>query len=142
MRPASAPASARPAAATRTSSATWGAPARRPPGCTAEDFLESLKRGDCRAAGAHGTIGSLAYEIYGVVFNYWGALLGLRPSGLMPAQRVRAAGFSLLSLPFQFIPIIVTLEQKRAERDRVAEWRRQLQSTLGKREYAAWCDEG
>ena len=112
------------------------------PGRTAEDFLESVKRGDCRAAGAHGTIGSLAYEIYGVVFNYWGALLGLRPSGLSPAQRAGAIGSSLLSLPFQFIPIIVTLEQKRAERDRMAEWRRQLQSTLRKRGCAAWCDEG
>ena len=112
------------------------------PGRTAQDFLESLKRGDCRPAGAHGTIGSLAYEIYGVVFNYWGALLGLRPSGLLPAQRVRAIAFSLLSLPFQFIPIVVTLEQKRAERRRVAGWRRQLRGALGKIECAAWCDEG
>jgi predicted metal-dependent phosphoesterase TrpH len=112
------------------------------PGRTAQDFVESLTRGDCRAAGAHGTIGSLAYEIYGVVFNYWGSLIGLHPSGLTPAQRVRAIGFSLLSLPFQFIPMIVTLEQKRSERRRVAVWRRQLRSALRKLECAASCDEG
>ena len=112
------------------------------PGRTAQDFLESVKRGDCQPAGAHGTIGSLAYEIYGVVFNYWGALMGVRPSGLTPTQRAGAIGSSLLSLPFQFIPIIVTLEQKRAERGRVAEWRRQMQGTLRKRKCAAWCDQG
>lgn len=112
------------------------------PGLTAAEFLESVKRGDCRAAGAHGTIGSLAYEIYGVVFNYWGALLGLRPSGLPPAQRAGAIGSSLLSLPFQFIPMVVALEQKRAERRRVAEWRRQLLRTLRQPGRAAWCEEG
>jgi len=105
-------------------------------GRTAQDFLDSLKRGDCRAAGAHGTIGRLAFEIYGVVLNYWGALLGLRPSGLTPARRAGAIGSSLVSLPFQFIPFIVTLEQKRAERRRVAEWRRQLGGPLGTPERA------
>jgi predicted metal-dependent phosphoesterase TrpH len=112
------------------------------PGLTAADFLDSLKRGNCRAAGAHGSIGSLAYEIYGVVFNYWGALLGLRPSGLTPAERAGAIGSSLLSLPFQFIPILVTLEQKRAELRRVAGWQRQLQGTLGRPGPAVWCNEG
>jgi predicted metal-dependent phosphoesterase TrpH len=111
------------------------------PGHTAQDFLESLKGGACRAAGAHGTTGRLAFEIYGVVFNYWGALLGLQPSGLTPGQRAGAIGASLASVPFQFIPMIVALAQKRAERRRVAEWRQQLHGALGTPERAAWCEE-
>lgn len=97
------------------------------PGRTAGEFLDSLRRGESRAAGVHGTSGRLAFEIYGVVLNYWGALLGMRPSGLTPWQRAGAIGCSLMSLPFQFIPLLVTLAQKRAERRRTAEWRRQLQ---------------
>jgi len=97
------------------------------PGRTRDEFLESLKRGECRAAGVHGTSGRLAFEIYGVVFNYWAGLLGLRPSGLTPAQRASAVGCSLMSLPFQFIPFLVTLLQKRDERRRVARWQRDLQ---------------
>jgi predicted metal-dependent phosphoesterase TrpH len=104
------------------------------PGRTREEFLESLKRGDSLAAGAHGTTGRLACEIYGVVFNYWGALLGLQPSGLTAGQRAAAIGCSLLSLPFQFIPMLVTLAQKRGERQRVARCRRELE--------AAYADTG
>jgi predicted metal-dependent phosphoesterase TrpH len=97
------------------------------PGRSREEFLESLKRGDCRGAGLHGTSGRLAFAIYGVVFNYWAGLVGLHPSGLTPAQRAGAVGCSLVSLPFQFIPFLVTLLQKRGERRRVARWRRELQ---------------
>ncbi len=97
------------------------------PGTTPEEFLASLKRGDSRASGAHGTAGRLTVEIYGVILNYWGALLGMAPSGLTPAQRARAIVLSLLSVPFQFSPILVSLLQKRAEGRRVARWRRELQ---------------
>jgi predicted metal-dependent phosphoesterase TrpH len=103
------------------------------PGRSREAFLESVKRGECRAAGAHGTRGRLAYEIYGVVFNYWGALLGLHPSGLTPIERAGGIGCSLLSLPFQFIPFVVTLMQKRDERRRVARCRRELRASHGER---------
>ena len=54
------------------------------PGRTREEFLESLKRGESRAAGVHGTTCRLAVEIYGVMVNYWGALLGFGSSGLTP----------------------------------------------------------
>ena len=97
------------------------------PGRTREEFLESLKRGESRASGVHGTTGRLAVEIYGVILNYWGALLGLAPSGLTPAERARAIALSLMSLPFQFSPILVSLLQKRGEGRRVARWRRELQ---------------
>ena len=77
--------------------------------------------------------GRLAVEIYGVILNYWGALLGMAPSGLTPAQRARAIGLSLLSLPFQFSPILVSLAQKRGERRRVARWRRECSCSTGRR---------
>ncbi len=96
-------------------------------GRTRGEFLESLKRGESRAAGAHGTPARLAYEIYGVVLNYWAALLGIHPSGLTPRQRAGAIGCSLMSLPFQFIPLFVTLAQKRGEGRRIARLQRELQ---------------
>ncbi len=96
------------------------------PGRPREEFVESLKRGESRAAGVHGTTARLACEIYGVVFNYWAALLGVYPAGLTPGQRVRGIACSLLSLPFQFMPLVVTLGQKRGERRRIERLQRKL----------------
>jgi predicted metal-dependent phosphoesterase TrpH len=95
------------------------------PGRTREEFLESLKRGESRGGGLHGTGGRLAFEIYGVVSNYWGSLVGLRPSGLGAWQRAQGIVLSLLSLPVQFSPLVVTALQKRGERRRVAHWARE-----------------
>jgi hypothetical protein len=95
-------------------------------GRTREEFLESLKRGESRAAGVHGTAGRLAIEIYGVMVNYWAALIGFGSSGLTPAERARGIVGSLLLMPFQFTPMLVSIAQKRAERRRVAQWRREL----------------
>jgi predicted metal-dependent phosphoesterase TrpH len=100
------------------------------PGRTREEFVESLKRGESRAAGVHGTMGRLAFEIYGVVFNYWGALLGMHPSGLTAAERSRGIAYSLVSVPFQFSPLIVTVIQKWGEHRRTARWRREWQNGL------------
>jgi predicted metal-dependent phosphoesterase TrpH len=97
------------------------------PGSTREEFLASLKRGESRPGGAHGTTIRLAFEIYGVICNYWGALLGMRPSGLTRSERASGIAWSLLSLPFQFSPLLVTVAQKRGERRRVARWRREWQ---------------
>jgi predicted metal-dependent phosphoesterase TrpH len=94
------------------------------PGRTREEFLESLKRGESRAAGVHGTPRRLAFEIYGVIFNYWGSLLGWQPGGLTSGERARGIVCSLLSLPFQFSPLLVTAAQKWGERRRVARWHR------------------
>jgi predicted metal-dependent phosphoesterase TrpH len=104
-----------------------GASFTEAPGRTREEFLDSLKRGESRASGVHGTTWRLAVEIYGVIFNYWGSLLGIGASGLTGGQRARAIGYSLLSVPFQFSPILVSVAQKRAERRRVERWRRELQ---------------
>jgi hypothetical protein len=87
----------------------------------------ALRAGGCRAEGAHSTTVRFAVEIYGVVFNYWGGLLGVRRSGLRALERVSGAACSAVSLPFQFAPFIVSLAQKAGERRRVARWGRELQ---------------
>ena len=60
------------------------------------------------------------------MFNYWGGLLGVRRSGLTASQRLTGAALSVLSLPFQLAPLIVSLAQKQGERRRVARFAREL----------------
>jgi hypothetical protein len=112
---------------------TWTAAEVRPPGGDAEQegppaqaFLGALRAGQSTAAGLQGTPGRFAFEIYGVVFNYWGGLLGLRRSGLTASQRLTGAALSVLALPFQLTPLIVSLAQKQGERRRVARFAREL----------------
>lgn len=93
------------------------------PGSTRQDFLEGLKAGRTRGGGAHGTRTLLAVEIYGVVLNYWASLLGLRCNGLTPVERARGVVLSLASIPFQFVPLVVSLAQKGGEDRRVTRWR-------------------
>jgi hypothetical protein len=92
----------------------------------AQAFLDALRAGRSTAAGLQGTPGRFAFEIYGVVFNYWGGLIGLRRSGLTASQRLTGAAISVLSLPFQLTPLIVSLAQKQSERRRVARVAREL----------------
>lgn len=92
------------------------------PGRTREDFLEGLKRGESREGGQHGTFGRLAYEIYGVVANYWGSLIGVRPGGLTGLLRARGIALSAVLMPFQFSPLIVTAAVRRGELRRVRRW--------------------
>jgi hypothetical protein len=112
---------------------TWTAAEVRLPGGDvgqegppAQAFLGALRAGQSTAAGLQGTPGRFAFEIYGVVFNYWGGLLGLRRSGLTASQRLTGAALSVLSLPFQLTPLIVSLAQKQGERRRVARLAREL----------------
>ena len=94
-----------------------------PPG---QALLDALRTGRTTAAGLQGTPGRFAFEIYGVVFNYWGGLLGVRRSGLTASQRLAGAAISVLSLPFQLAPLIVSLAQKQGERRRVARFALEL----------------
>ncbi len=94
-----------------------------PPG---QVFLDGLRGGRTTGAGLQGTAGRFAFEIYGVVFNYWGGLIGLRRSGLTNSERLAGAACSIVSLPFQFTPLLVSLAQKQGERRRVAGIAREL----------------
>jgi hypothetical protein len=99
-------------------------------GRTPQEFLESLKRGESRGGGLHGTYGGLAREIYGVIVSYWLGLVGLRPSGLSGFQRAQGIALSLLLMPFQFTPLVVTATLRRGERRRVERWRLECEAGL------------
>jgi len=94
------------------------------PGRNRAEFLESIRKGNARAVGLHGNVPRLAGEIYSVIFNYFGSLLNLRPHELTWSQQAGAIGFSLLSLPFQWVPLAVALGQKWGEAARIARWQR------------------
>ena len=98
------------------------------PGHTPAEFLESLKRGESRGGGLHGTYARLAAEIYGVIVSYWLGLVGLRRSGLCGSHRAQGIALSLLLMPFQFTPLIVTAMLRRGERRRVERWRRECEA--------------
>ena len=91
------------------------------PGATRAEFLASLRAGRARVGGSHGSALREAREIYGVVGDYWSALVG----GSRPelAGRTRAIGlvFSAVSLPFEFTPLLIALRHKRAESRLIAE---------------------
>ena len=112
---------------------TWTVAEVQPPDAAAgraaapaRALLDALRAGRTTAAGLQGTPGRFAFEIYGVVFNYWGGLIGVRRSGLTAQQRLAGAAISILSLPFQLAPLIVSLAQKQGERRRVARFAREL----------------
>ena len=100
------------------------------PGRTPKEFLESLTRGESRGGGLHGTYGGLVREIYGVIVNYWLGLVGLRRSGLSGSDRAQGIALSLLLMPVQFTPLIVTAMLRRGEHRRVERWRRECQADL------------
>jgi len=90
------------------------------PASSREEFLESLRRGQSRVGGRHGSTCVLAGEIYGVIFNYWASLLGLRRDDLQGLDRLRDIGLSTASIPFQFMPFVVAAAKKTMESRRLA----------------------
>lgn len=108
---------------------TWTeAPAR-----DRDEFLRAIAEGASRAAGLHGTTPRLAAEIYGVILNYFGSLLNLRRHDLRWYEQASGIGFSLASLPFQWIPLAVAGCQKATETFRIGRYRWALESTRGQR---------
>jgi predicted metal-dependent phosphoesterase TrpH len=93
------------------------------PGRNREEFLANIR--SARPCGKHGSAVSLVIEIYGVIFNYWGSLLGFRRDELSNLERIMGIGFSLMSLPFQVAPLAVALSHAAGESIRVDKWRRE-----------------
>lgn len=87
---------------------------------TAAEFLAGLARGACRPGGDHGGTFALAGDVYGVVFKYMASLAGAGPRDHAGLDRLGCATFSLVSLPFQFIPLLVASVTKSRERREVA----------------------
>jgi predicted metal-dependent phosphoesterase TrpH len=96
------------------------------PGATAAEFLASLRAGQTRVGGVHGSIGREAREIYGVVWNYWQALAGKGRPDLSPARRALGVMFSLVTLPFEFSPLLIAARHKRGEARRIERFARQV----------------
>jgi predicted metal-dependent phosphoesterase TrpH len=96
------------------------------PGRTREDFLSSLGAGMCEPGGSHGDGWALAADIYGVIGQYWLSLVGLRRHELSFVRRGLGIGFSLVSAPFEFLPILVASRKKRNEARWVARCRAEL----------------
>jgi predicted metal-dependent phosphoesterase TrpH len=95
------------------------------PGRNRQEFLESMRAGATRVGGRHGTTFRVTREIYGVVARYWASLAGAGRQDLTWGRRAVGIGFSAMSLPAEFIPLLIAVTSKVGEARRVREYRRQ-----------------
>lgn len=98
------------------------------PGRTRDEYLDSLRAGRSSTGGRHGGTLRVAREIYGVVFRYWASLVGLERQDLGWGRRTLGLAFSGVSLPAEFMPLLVAARQKRRERERIARYRREWEA--------------
>jgi len=89
------------------------------PGGNREEFLDSLKRGLGRPGGDHGTASTVAGDTYGVIRSYLGSLIGVGPRDHAGWHRAGCVAFGGVSLPFQFIPMVIAVTGKRREANTV-----------------------
>jgi predicted metal-dependent phosphoesterase TrpH len=90
---------------------TWTAA----PGATREEFLASVAAGRGRVGGVHGSTLQLAGDIYGVIGQYWLSLIGLRRHEISVPRRLLGGTFSLVTLPGEFVPLVVAARSKQKE---------------------------
>ena len=96
------------------------------PGTTAAEFLDSLAAGIGEAGGTHGHTRAVAGDAYGVVGAYIASLAGVGPRDLRGLRRAACLAFAGISAPAQFMPFVVALARKSAERRIVAQVTEQL----------------
>jgi predicted metal-dependent phosphoesterase TrpH len=89
------------------------------PGRTREEFLANVAAGRGSAAGQQGGTLPLAADIYGVIADYWLSLIGVKRHELTMPRRAFGLAFSVVSAPFEFIPLLVASMQKSGESRRV-----------------------
>jgi hypothetical protein len=102
------------------------------PGATREEFLQSLRAGQTRVGGVHGSAWREAREIYGVVSQYWKTLLGAGRADLTAGRRAIGLAFSAVTMPFEFSPLAIAARHKRSERTRIAGFARDWPAPLGR----------
>jgi hypothetical protein len=102
---------------------TWTAA----PGATREAFLASVAAGRSRVGGVHGSTLQLAGDIYGVVFQYWRSLVGLQRHEISVPRRILGGSFSLVTMPGEFVPLVVAARSKQRE----ARWVASAAAALG-----------
>jgi predicted metal-dependent phosphoesterase TrpH len=83
-------------------------------------FMQGLRDGACRPGGDHGDTWALAGDVYGVVFKYIASLAGAGPRDHRAIERLACGAFSVVSAPFQFIPLLIAAMTKARERRIVA----------------------
>ena len=86
------------------------------PGATAAEFLASLRAGAGRAGGAHGWTGTIAGDAYGVVSRYAASVFGYGPRDHAGWHRLLCAACVVASPPAQFLPVVIAMKGKAAER--------------------------
>ena len=92
------------------------------PATTREEFLTNLAAGHGVVGGDEGGTFALAADIYGVIAQYWLSLVGLQRGDISLPRRALGLGFSVVSAPFEFIPLMIAAIQKRGESRRVREF--------------------
>lgn len=85
------------------------------PGRTVAEFLQSLVLGHSAVGGSHGTARSVAADAYGVIGSYMKSLAGGGPSDHSATERAACLLFSAMSIPAQFLPMLITAVGKSAE---------------------------
>jgi predicted metal-dependent phosphoesterase TrpH len=85
------------------------------PGRTREEFLQNVRQSLGRPGGVHGTTATIAGDAYGVVGRYVAALAGFGPRDLRGAKRAGCLAFAAVSLPFQFVPVLMAFRSKLGE---------------------------
>jgi predicted metal-dependent phosphoesterase TrpH len=94
---------------------TWTAA----PGHTREEYMTNVRQGRGVAGGAHGGVGAVAGDAYGVVLRYVAALLGFGFRDVTSWRRAGCLAFTAVSVPFQFVPLAVAAARKGEERREV-----------------------
>jgi hypothetical protein len=86
------------------------------PGGSRDEFLDALGRGLGRPGGAHGSTLTIARDAYSVIGSYVAALAGFGPPDVRSWRRAACLAFSAVSLPFQFLPLVIAARSKAGER--------------------------
>lgn len=97
------------------------------PGRTREEFLANVRAGRGRPAGRNGTTLTIAGDAYGVIGRFLGSLIGVVPPDHGAGHRAACLGFAAVSLPFQFLPVLIAARGKLRERRHI----RILEAWLG-----------
>lgn len=91
-----------------------------------QEFLEAIRTGRSQVCGAHSNHVSLAADIYGVVLRYYPAVFSVGNGELPGAVRVRNILFSILAVPFLFVPYVTAARHSTIEHARVNQFARIL----------------
>ncbi len=98
------------------------------PASNRAEFIEAIRAGRSQVLGAHSDHLSLAADIYGVVLRYYPMVFSLGNGELPGAVRLRNMLFSILALPFLFIPYVTAARHSSMEHARVNRYARILTS--------------